>query len=687
MTETATGTLTPSSPPNPLLDRSFRIPFHRIEASHVVPGIRALLQQAETRIQALAEDGDGGTWEDTVERFDAITETVRRGTTPVHHLLAVAETPELREAWNEVLPEVSVFWSRLYLHEGIWNRLKAYAAGDEARKLDSLRRRHLDKTVRDFQRSGADLPEADRARLEAIDVELSRLGQKFSENVLDATAGFEFHVTDEARLEGIPADAVTRFRRKAEASDREGWILTLDHPSFEAVMKHASDRALRREIHQAFLGRGSAEPWDNRPLIPRILELRTEKAHLLGFPDFPDYRLEEQMARSGARAREFVSEMVERTHPHWEKDLEALRDHARTEGLPDLRPWDVSWLMERLRKARFDLDEEELRPYFPLERVVKGLFDLTERLFGLRVEAREIQEVWHPDVRYYEITDEDGTLLGGFYADFFPRPEKRQGAWMNDFAYGGPGKDGGFAPHLGSIAANFPPPGENRPALLGHRDVETLFHEFGHLLHHLTSRVAIEGRGGINVAWDWVELPSQLLENWAWEREALDLFAAQWETGERLPEDLFRRMIRARRFMGGWRQMRQLGLGTLDLALHTDFDPSRDGDPGEWVTEKLLPLSPDREFAAAHPLNSFLHLFPGGYAASYYAYLWSEVLEADLFSRFREEGIFNRETGRAYLEAILSQGDREDPEILFRRFMGRDPDPEALIRRNLGEAA
>jgi oligopeptidase A len=672
---------------NPLLDRSFRVPFHRIEAGHVAPGVRALLAQAEEKIEALADQPGTGSWRDTMERFDAITEGVRRGTAPVQHLLAVAETPELRQAWNEVLPEVSAFWSRLYLHAGIWSRLKGFVETEEARKLDPLRRRHLEKTLKDFRRSGADLPEGDRARLEAIEVELSRLQQRFSEHVLDATAGYEFHVIERDRLAGIPPDAVARFRRRARSQGKEGWILTLDHPSFEAVMKHASDREIRREIHRAFLARGSAEPWDNRPLIPRILELRTEKARLLGFPDFPDYRLEEQMARSGARAREFVSEMVERTRPHFERDLDALREHAAVEGLPDLRPWDASWLMERLRKARFDLDEEELRPYFPLERVVQGLFDLTERLFGVRVEEREIQETWHPDVRYFEIRDDGGTLLGAFYADFFPRPEKRQGAWMNDFIYGGPRGDGTLTPHLGGISANFPPPGEERPALLGHRDVETLFHEFGHLLHHCTSRVPIEGRGGINVAWDWVELPSQLLENWTWEREALDLIAAHWETGEPIPWDLYRRMVRARRFMGGWQQMRQLSFGTLDLALHSEFDAKRDGDPVEWVTRRILPLAPDREFAAAHPLTSFLHLFPGGYAASYYAYLWSEVLEADLFTRFQEEGIFNRETGRAYLDTILSQGDREDPEVLFRRFMGRDPDPEALIRRNLGDAA
>jgi oligopeptidase A len=669
---------------NPLLDRSFRIPFHRVEASHVGPAVRTLLRESMEAVDALAEPGGPRTWENTLERFDQATSRVRRGTVPVQHLLAVAETPELREAWNDVLPEVSAFWSRLYLHEGLWKALKAYAASTEARALEGLRRRHLEKTLRDFRRSGADLPPTERGRLEEIDVALSRLEQRFSEHVLDATADYTLRITEPGRLTGIPEDAMDRFRRRAEERGVEGWLLTLDHPSFLAVMKHARDRSLREELHRAYFARGTREPWDNRPLIPEFLALRREKARLLGFRSFPDYRLEEQMVRSGARAREFLEGLFERTRPYWMRDLEELRKHATALGMGELRPWDVAFVMERLRKDRFDLDEEELRQFFPLEAVVDGLFRLVRRLFGLRIEAREIEEVWHPDVRFYEIRDEAETPLASFYADLFPRPEKRQGAWMNDFIYGGPRPDGSVAPHLGTICANFPPPGERRPALLAHRDVETLFHEFGHLLHHSTSRVPIEGRGGINVAWDWVELPSQLLENWAWEREALELFSGHWETGEPLPEEMFRKMDRARRFMGGWLQMRQIGFGLLDLALHAEFEPERDGDAMAWATERLLPLSAGREFAEAHPLPSFLHLFPGGYAASYYAYLWSEVLEADLFSRFHREGIFNPDTGRAYLDTILSQGDRDDPEVLFRTFMGRDPDPEALIARNLG---
>jgi len=670
--------------PNPLLERALRIPFHRIRAEHVVPGVRALLEEAGARVEVLANDEREPDWENTLAAFDEIGRGVGLGLTPVHQLLAVAETPELRSAWTEVLPEVSRFFSRLYLDGRIWGRMRRYAESPRGEGLTGLRRRHLDRTLRDFRRSGADLPEGDRAILEGLDLELAQLQRRFSEHVLDATAAYTLPIGDRDRLGGIPADALDRFRARAEQEGLEGWILTLDQPSLEAVLRYADDRSLREEIASAHQARGTLPPHDNLALIPEILSLRTKRAHLLGYPDFPDFRLEEHMVGSGARARGFLEDLAERTRPYWERDFAELRDHARTLGIEELRPWDTAYVAEQLRRTRYDLDEEQLRPYFPLPSVLEGLFGIVGRLFGLRVVEVADETLWHPDARSFELWDEKGTLLGLFYADLHPRPEKRQGAWMADFRYGGPQEDGEFEPHVGVICANFPPPGRESPSLLTHRDVETLFHEFGHLLHHLTSRVPIEGRGGIHVAWDWVELPSQLLENWSWEEQALHLFARHWKTGEPLPQELFEKMLRARRFQGGWRQMRQLGFGTLDLALHGSYRPGEDGPAREWVTELLLDFAPDRHFAAAHPLPSFTHLFAGGYAAAYYSYMWAEVLEADLFTRFQERGIFDRATGEHFLEAILTRGDAEDPAQLYRDFMGRDPDPGALLRRNLG---
>jgi len=729
---------------NPLLADDFRIPFDRIRAEHVAPGIRTALAEAQAGVDALAGDDAPPTWENTPARLDEITETLTRRTAPAGHLVAVAETPALRDAYNEVLPEMTAFWSRLPLHTALWRRIRAYAATSEARALTGARGRHLERTLDEFRRAGADLPPDRKKRLEEVKVELATLEQRFSENVLDATAEYALPVLGEGRLAGVPDAARRRARGRAQEKGLDGWLLTLDYPSVEPILKYCDDRELRREIHAAYATRCREGAHDNRTLIVRILALRDELASILGFDGFPDYRLADRMARTGARAGAFEQDLAQRTRPYWTRDVAELRRHASALGIDGLEPWDAAYVMEKLRRARFDLDDEMLRPYFPLDRVLDGLFQIVERTFGFTVRPRPIDEVWHPDVGYYEIFDEDGTLLGAFYTDWFPRKEKRQGAWMNNFITGGPRADG-FAPHLGVICANFTPPDGDAPALLTHREVETTFHEFGHLLHHCASKVEIASRAGINVAWDWVELPSQLMENWTWEREALDLFARHHRTGEPLPDDMFRRLHAARRFMGGWAQMRQISFGTVDLALHEELAPKLRGsvqtalppdrEPGEglpgnrptelkeggegaravgrqersqggrkvtewneaWLVresehvmrfarDRFLEFSPSPRFAELHGLTSFTHLFSGGYAAGYYSYLWSEVLDADVFTRFRSEGIFNRETGRAYVAAILSRGDSADPVELFREFMGRDPDSAALLERNLGSA-
>jgi len=518
--------------------------------------------------------------------------------------------------------------------------------------------------------------------------------------VLDATAAYELVVTDEKRLAGVPRAARRRYRDRAEDRGKKGWLLTLDYPAVEPILKYCQDRELRREVLVAYATRCRDGEFDNRALLARILRLRDELACILGYDSFPNYVLEDRMAGSGGRATEFEADLVERTRPYWERDVAQLRTHAAQLGIPELEPWDASYVIEDLRRARYDIDDERLRPYFPLPRVLDGLFEIVRRTFGFRIEEREIEEVWHRDVRYFEIFDEsDGVMVGAFYSDWFPRPEKRQGAWMNHFITGGPRPDG-FAPHLGVICGNFTPPEGDGPALLTHREVETTFHEFGHLLHHCTSRVPIPSRAGINVAWDWVELPSQLMENWTWEREALDIFAAHHQTGEPLPDDIFRRMFAARRYMGGWSQMRQLSLGTVDLVLHGELGPRLRAAAGEapaaevdaaqgqevmgFGTERFAAFAAQPRFAELHSLTSFTHLFAGGYAAAYYSYLWSEVLDADVFTRFQRDGIFNPETGRSYVEAILSRGDSADPDALFLEFMGRPPDPRALLERNLG---
>lgn len=685
-----------STAANPLLEVGDRIPFDRIRAEHVEPGIRKALDDAQAEVDALAADESDPTWQNTLARLDSVAERLSQIIQPAAHLISVAQTPALRDAYNAVLPEISAFFSRLPLNPGLWARLEAFAGTSEAEELQGIRRRHLDKTVREFRRAGADLAPEAKDRLQKIRVELAGLEQKFSENVLDETGAFELLVTDEARLEGVPDAAKARFRARAAESDRDGWLLTLDQPSIQPILKYCDDRELRQAIYSAHALRCRDGENDNRALIARILGLRHELATVLGHESFSDYQLEERMARSGRAAQAFESDLAERTRPFWDRDVAELQSEASAVGLDVLRPWDVSYLMERIRRSRYDLDDEVLRPYFPLDRVEAGLFEIVEKVFGFTVTEKSITEVWHEDVQYYELHDESGTLVGSFYTDWFPRKEKRPGAWMGSFVTGGPNGEG-FSPHVATICGNFTPPQNGKPALLTHNEVETFFHEFGHLLHHCTSKVEVPSRAGIHVAWDWVELPSQLMENWTWERPALDLFARHHESGEPLPEAIFQRMLEAKRFMGGWAQMRQLSMGIVDLELHTAVARDLGKDPGddalqagqevmERARNRFRDFAPTDEFADLHILASFSHLFAGGYAAGYYSYLWSEVLDADVFTRFKSNGVLDPKIGRAYVESILSRGDSADPEELFREFMGRDPDPAALLERNLGPA-
>lgn len=676
---------------NPLLDRSLPVPFDRIEPAHVSPAVEETLTWAQRQIDRVVQreagvvaDADGGKdggRSGLLGQLDAVGEEVARMWAPVSHLANVDATPELREAHAKALPEIVRFGSRFFQHEGVFARLRELDRSPARARLSPLEQRHLDKTLRDFRRAGAELSAADKDRLEKIRVELSELGRRFEENLLEETAAFSKVVAEPGDLAGLPASAMERAARLARDKGREGWLLTLDMPSVEAVLKHADDRSLREEIHAAYLDRCTAGERDNTRLVPRMLELRRELAALLDYDGFPDYRLETAMAGSGVRVRAFLDELADATRPFYERDAAELEAQAARFGLGALQPWDVSYLMEKLRKERFDVDDETLRPWFPLDEVQAGLFEIAERLFGLAVEQADDASAWHPDVAYFHVQDDTGLRLGSFYADWFPRETKRQGAWMDVLVSGGP-RNGGFAPHVAFVGGNFNPPTASSPALLSHREVQTLFHEFGHLLHHVASRVEIPGRGGVNVAWDWVEVPSQIMENWTWSREALDLFARHHETGEALAQETLERLLAARRFMGGWNQMRQISLANLDMELHSTYQG--DEPVMEFAARALRPFVPSRRFVRRHLLPSFAHLFGGGYASAYYSYLWSETLEADAFSRFEAEGVLSPEAGRAFLHEVLSQGDRHDPELLFKRFVGRDPSPAPLLRRNLG---
>lgn len=669
---------------NPLIRRELPIPFGRIAPEHVAPAIRRALADAEREIEELAAFDGERTYANTLSRLDEIVERLGRVIRPVSHLMAVMSSPELRAAYDEVLPEFSAFYARLPLNARLWSAVREYAEGPDAAALTGIRARHLEKTVRSFRRAGADLPPERKARVEEIKIELSRILTTFSNNVLDSTNAWDLVLTDEADLAGLPESSRAQARAAAQAKGVEGWRFTLHQPSWQPFMQYSERRDLRRAMHQAYMNRASAPPHDNRPIIRRVLELRRELAGLLGYRDWADFSLEDSMAKSGERAVRFEEDLAARTRPYWEREKAELEAFARDElAIDRLAPWDTGFAVERMRLARYDLDAEALRPYFPMDRVLDGMFEIARRLFGVRVRSLPPEEVWHPQVQLWEMEDERGEVLGRFYSDWFPRESKRGGAWMNGLVVGGP-RPYGWEPHLALIAANVSPPEGARPALLTHREVETVFHEFGHMLHHMLSRVEVPSLGATHVPADWVELPSQIMENWTWERPALDLFARHWQSGEAIPQELFDKMQAARTFMAAHFQMRQLSFGTVDLDLHVAYDPAAGEDPVERAKAVLGRFVHRPEFADDHFITSFSHIFSGGYAAGYYSYLWSEVLDADAFSRFEREGLFSAEAGRAFVDTVLSRGDDTDPDELFREFMGRDPDPEALLRRNLG---
>lgn len=666
-------------PENPLLNIEFLIPFDRIRPEHVEPAIAELLRDARERLDQLASNPEPRTFANTMLVLDRLTERLEFAMGIVKHLEAVATTPELRSAYNAVQPQVSEFYSSLPLNEPLWKAIKAYAATSEARSLTGTRKRFLSKTIDNFKRHGAELPPQSKKRLAEIDVELGKLTTKFSENVLDSTNAYDLVIRDESKLAGLPESAVSAARASAamKGLEQPAWRFTLQAPSYLALMTYLDDTEIREQVYHANVTRATEEGRDNRPVITRILELRREKATLLGFRDFADLVLEDRMAHTGQRAQEFLNELYEKTEPFFDRENQELIDFA---GGRELRAWDVGYYAEKQRVAMYDFDQEELRPYFPLDRVVSGMFQIVGRLYGIRVVEKPGVPVWDPQVKYYEIHDDSG-LLGAFYADWFPRESKRGGAWMDAFITG---VDFGnrFDPHVGLICGNLTPPVNDEPALLTHREVETIFHEFGHLLHHCLSRVEVRSLAGANVAWDFVELPSQIMENWCWEREALDLFALHYKTGEPIPQDLFEKLRSARNFRAANAQIRQLGFGFVDLALHREYTPVQDVvKVARDILQRFSPAKLPEDHAM---IASFTHLFasPVGYGAGYYSYKWAEVLDADAFTMFQSCGIFSRDVGRKFRQNILARGDSEDPTVLYRDFMGRDPDPNALLERS-----
>jgi oligopeptidase A len=666
---------------NPLLELSRPIPFDQIREEHIEPAVRTLLAEATAAFDVIAANPGPHSYESTLGALERASERLELVMSLVEHLESVSTTPALRAAYNAVLPDVSALWSSIPLNPGLWRVLNEFSQTSEASALDPVRRRFLDKSLADFRRSGAQLDADKKEQLKAIDRELSLITTRFSQNVLDSSNDFEVVIQSQEQLLGLPQSAKLAALESAKQKGKTGYRFSLQAPSLTAVLTYADDRALREQMWRAQNTRATAGEHDNRPIIAKILELRKAKANVLGFKDFADFQLDDRMAKRGSDATRFIEELRQRTQAAFEREngeLLLFRKELEGEGAPALEPWDVTYYSEKLRKARFALDEEELRAYFPAELALNGAFTLAQRLYGVRIEPVTGVPVWDAEVRAYRLVDDGDAELGTFYVDLYPRETKRSGAWMHGLVAAVPPQ-----PNLAVFCLNASPPAGGKPSLLLHRDVETLFHEFGHLLHHCLSRVSVRSLAGTRVAQDFVELPSQIMENWCSEREALDLFARHYETNAPLPSLLLERMNAARTFRAASMQMRQLGFAAVDLALHIDYTPEKDGDLLAYARDILAQYAVAPFPADYAMLAGFLHLFghPVGYAAGYYSYKWAEVLDADAFGRFKAEGVLSRSVGQEFRDRILARGDSEDPMDLFVAFRGRKPRVDALLER------
>ncbi|MBS2013156.1 MAG: M3 family metallopeptidase [Deltaproteobacteria bacterium] len=676
-----------STSQNPLLEVKVPVPFDEVRAEHIGAAVDRLLEGAQRSLDAI--EGAPRTYAGTMDPLDMATNELDYATGLASHLEAVIGTPELRDSFAAVVPKVTAFYSKILLSEPLYRALRELSTTDEAKKLDPPRARYLSKTLADFRRNGAELDPAGKKRLAEIDVALSELTLKFAQNVVDATASFEIVLGDATRLAGLPEGAIEAAKKSADDKGKKGYRLTLQAPSYGPVMTFAHDRALRETLYRAHVTRaaggngpgGSAN--DNRTIIRDVLALRKEKAKLLGFAHFADLAIDDRMAKTGKDALAFVTMLRDRLLPAFERENAELAAFAASKGHEGpLEPWDIAYWSETQRRALYDFDEETLRPYFPLDRVTRGLFEIATSLYGVTIARDEKARVWHPDVTAWSVVDGDGKRLGGFYLDLFPRETKRDGAWMAGVVDRLPGTARELE-NVAVIVGNMTPPrGPGQPALLNHREVETIFHEFGHMMHHVLSEVPIRSLAGTRVVSDFVELPSMIMENWCWEPEALDRFARHFESGEPIPADVKKRMLAARTYRAANALMRQLGFSTVDLLLHTDFDPSS-GDVLAFARDVFQRFSPVKLPADYAMLASFSHLFGSayGYAAGYYSYQWSEVLEADAFGRFREGGILSGQVGDRFRRAILARGDTDDAAALYRAFLGRDPDVGALLTR------
>jgi len=678
---------------NPLLDYQHLPPYQHIKPEHVQPAIETILAGNRDALAKILAANKTYTWDTLLQPLEDLQDKINHAWSPVSHLNAVLNSEALREAHNACLPMLSEYGTEMGQNRRLFEAYQAIANSEQFKALNTAQQKVINDALRDFRLSGVDLPEDKKARYKDIQQRLSSLTSKFSDNVLDATQGWKKHITDASQLLGLPDSAMAMAKQTAEAEQQSGWMLTLEFPSYFAVMTYANDRELREEMHNAYVTRASdqgpnAGRWDNSRIMEEILALRHEKAQLLGYNNFAELSLATKMAPDTDAVVDFLKELAIKSKPIAQRDFEELQAFANRElGLADVQPWDLLYVSEKLRQNKYAISQEELKAYFPEPKVVSGLFEIVKRLYGLDIcEVRDV-ETWHKDVRFYEIKDQQGQLRGQFFLDLYARPNKRGGAWMAECQCRRKTETGIQTP-VAYLTCNFTPPVGDEPALFTHYEVTTLFHEFGHGLHHLLTQVDYLEVSGINgVAWDAVELPSQFMENWCWEKDALDLIAGHYQTGEPLPEELRKRLLAAKNFQSAMQMVRQLEFALFDFRLHREYDPQLfQEQEGDRIQQVLDEVRQDVAVISPAPNNrfqhSFSHIFAGGYAAGYYSYKWAEVLSADAFSKFEEAGIFDQATGKAFLSNILEQGGSREPLELFIAFRGREPKIDALLRHS-----
>ncbi|CDT38178.1 oligopeptidase A [Vibrio coralliirubri] len=672
---------------NPLLTFTDLPPFSQIKPEHVKPAVEQVIEACRNKIEQVLEGNTSPSWDNLVAPIEEVDDRLGRIWSPVSHMNSVVNSDELREAYESCLPVLSEYGTWVGQHKGLFEAYKAIKASEAFSALNRAQQKTITDALRDFELSGIGLPADEQHRYGEISKRQSELGSQFSNNVLDATMGWSKQITDVAELAGMPESALAAAQAAAESKEQQGYLLTLDIPSYLPVMTYCDNQELRKELYEAYVTRASdrgpnAGKWDNTEIITEQLKLRHEIARMLGFSTYSEKSLSTKMAETPDQVLGFLNDLAVKAKPQGEREVEELRQFAEKEfGVSELNLWDIAYYSEKQKQNLFEISDEELRPYFPESNVVSGLFEVLNRVFGMSVTEREGVDTWHESVRFFDIFDATGTLRGSFYLDLYAREHKRGGAWMDDCRGRRITESGELQTPVAYLTCNFNKPVGDKPALFTHDEVVTLFHEFGHGIHHMLTQVEAGAVAGINgVPWDAVELPSQFLENWCWEEEALSFISGHFETGEALPKEMLEKMLAAKNFQSAMFILRQLELGLFDFTLHTEYDP----EVGARVLETLADVKSKVSVLPSLDWNrfshSFGHIFAGGYSAGYYSYLWAEVLSADAFSAFEEEGIFNTETGNRFLNNILEMGGSEEPMELFKRFRGREPQIDAMLR-------